>query len=111
MVSTENEDVIFTLTATGPTHDQFTYQWVKEKGGVMSVVADEQHIPNLTIPAVKSYDSGLYYCIVKNKWNMTEKSHMAFLKVICTCTYICKSSVQLFQMLVFKYTKHNTLTC
>ena len=93
MVSTENEDVIFTLTATGPTHDQFTYKWVKEKGGVMSVVADEKHIPNLTIPAVKSYDSGLYYCIVKNKWNMTEKSLMAFLKVIYTCTYICKSSV------------------
>ena len=83
MVTSEEKDVTFTVTASGPVDDHLTYQWVKEKGGLMSNVTDEQYTPNLTIQAVKPSDSGLYYCTVKSKWNAMKRSNMAFLKVIC----------------------------
>ena len=86
IVTTEKEHVIFTATATGPANDHFTYKWVKEKGNLICNVTDEQYTPALTLLTVKPGDSGLYYCIVKNQWNMTKKSNVAFLKVICACT-------------------------
>ena len=86
-MTNEEKDVNFAVTATGPADDHLTYQWVKEKGGLMSNVTDEQYTPNLTIQAVKPSDSGLYYCTIKSKWNATKKSNLAFLKVICkSCT-------------------------
>ena len=85
MVSIEEKDVTFTVTAIGPEHDPFTYQWIKEKGSLKCNVTDEQDTPTLTIQAAKTGDSGLYYCIVKNKWKSEKESSKAFLKVICKC--------------------------
>ena len=86
MVTTENEDVTFTVAATGPGNDRYTYKWVKERGDLICDVTNEQYTPVLTLPAVKPENSGLYYCIVKNQWNVTKKSNLAFIKVICACT-------------------------
>ena len=86
VVTTEKEHVTFTISATGPANDRFTYKWVKEKGDLTSDVTDEQFTPAFTLLAVKPSYSGLYYCIIKNQWNMVKKSNIAFLKVICACT-------------------------
>ena len=85
-MTTENENVTFTVAAIGPVNDRFTYKWVKEKGDLICDVTAEQYTPALILPAVKPDNSGLYHCIVKNQWNVTKKSNLAFLKVICTCT-------------------------
>ena len=87
-MTTEKEDVTFTIAATGPTSDRYTYKWVKEKGDLICDVTVEQYAPALTLPAVKPDNNGLYYCIVKNQWNVTKKSNLVFLKVICACTYV-----------------------
>ena len=82
MIATGKEAITFTVAATGPADSHFTYQWIKEKGVLMSNVTDVQYTPILTIKAVKPSDSGLYYCTVKNQWNISKNSNKAFLKVI-----------------------------
>ena len=82
-MTTETEDVTFTISATGPGSDQYTYQWKKKMGDSLSNVTEEQSTPDLPMLVVNPGNSGLYFCIVKNQWNITKKSNMAFLKVIC----------------------------
>ena len=82
-MATEKQDITLAVTATGLGNDHFTYQWIKEKDDSISSITDEQYTSSLTIKVAKESDSGLYYCKVKNKWNIQNKSNKAFLKVIC----------------------------
>lgn len=84
-MTVEKADITFAVTATGPGNDQFTYQWIKEKDNFILNVTDEEYSPSFTISSVKLDNSGIYYCIVRNQWNITKKSNKAFLKVTCKC--------------------------
>ena len=89
-MTTETEDVTFTISATGPGSDRYTYQWKKKMGNSLFNVTEEQSTPDLPMLAVNPGNSGLYFCIVKNQWNITKKSNMAFLKVVCKSNkYTC----------------------
>ena len=80
------------VTARGTGRRSFTYEWKKVGSDSLSDYASEGNSTELTITSVKSSDSGLYYCIVTNQWEIMVKSNNATVNVLCELRHLCITS-------------------
>ena len=75
--------LMLTITAQGPGHDKFTYQWKKMGSNSLPSRANGVNTTQIVITSVTTSDRGSYYCIVTNQWDRMLKSMKAEVKVLC----------------------------
>ena len=75
--------LMLTITAQGPGHDKFTYQWKKMDSSSLPSRASGLNTTQLVITSVTTSDRGSYYCIVTNQWGRMMESMRATVKILC----------------------------
>ena len=76
--------VVLSIDARGPGRKSFTYEWKKVgSDSLPDTASGGNSTAELAITLVTSSDSGLYYCIVINKWGNMVKSNNATVNVLC----------------------------
>jgi len=78
-----------TITAQGPGHNNFTYQWKKMSSSSLPSRASGIDTTQLVIRSVTTSDKGSYYCIVTNQWNGMMESMRAAVKILGKCFPYC----------------------
>ena len=71
-----------TITAQGPGHNNFTYQWKKMSSSSLPSRASGIDTTQLVIRSVTTSDRGSYYCIVTNQWGRMVNSTRATVKIL-----------------------------
>ena len=88
--------VVLSVNATGVGKDMFTYQWKKVGSDSLPDTASGGNSTQLTITSISPSDSGMYYCIVMNKWGNMVQSDNATVNVLCELINLyCKVFTQL----------------
>ena len=77
--------LMLTVTAQGPGHDNFTYQWKKMGTNSLPSRASGVDTKQLVIRSVTTSDKGSYYCTVTNQWGRMMESMRTAVKILGWC--------------------------
>ena len=82
----DGSKLMLTVTAQGPGHDNFTYQWKKMGSNSLPSRASGVDTKQLVIRSVTSSDN---YCTVTNQWGRMMESMRTAVKILGWCFPYC----------------------